>query len=79
MKDSVLICHNNNTLVYSENNNWYIVKNSNGKINEIILPQKENPGYGMACVSKWGMTLDCDMSFLDKITKQFYKNYNPIN
>ena len=73
MNNLILICHNNKTLVYSEKDNWYIVQNNDGVISEERLNKKENPGYGMACVAKWGMTLDCDESFLDKMTKQLYK------
>ncbi|WP_405291981.1 hypothetical protein [Methanobrevibacter sp.] len=75
MNDLTLICHNNKTLVYSEKDNWYIIKNDNGNVEERFLNKKENPGYAMACITKWGMKQDCDESFLNELTKELYKNY----
>ena len=70
-----LICHNNNTMVYSNEDTWYVIKNNNGEVTEKELPKKENPGYAMACITKWGMKQDCDESFLKNMTKKLYKNY----
>lgn len=70
-----LICHNNNTMVYSNEDTWYVIKNNDGEVSERELPKKENPGYAMACITKWGMKQDCDESFLLKETKRLYKDY----
>ena len=72
----ILICHNNNTMVYSKDDVWYVVTNNDGQVTQQELSKKENPGYAMACITKWGMKQDCDESFLLKETKKLYKNYN---